>query len=670
MFEMRKVANFQCLLMVVVAAMVSLGAEGHLQRKVATSKRSALAAETVMDSDEALTGKQGWHVHVTHPPEPSIPINSEGEHTGARKVVDVILLFACLIMPFVVFGVLKVGELATSSRESEKSGEVEGKGVERLGSQYNLKATDPKASGAISSLRPSNTQESDEGSFFQNALAGFSTAMAALPDAISFSFITGVSPLNGIWAGCIMGITVALIGGRPGMISSASAATAVVLAHVSLDPTLGMGPMALCVFIVGVLQIVAAMLRLSRFITMIPHSVMTGFVNGLAIVMVRAQLRQYHYHGDGPWVEKELIASMTITALFAMGSAVVWARIPVVGKLLPPPLASVILTTVFSIVFQGMLPLRTLGDVAGERTFRGGFNTMPSWDFPPAGVDWHNGSMWGKVISTAVRFAIVGLLESLMTQALIDQITGTSGSMRRECFGQGVGNIISALFGTQGGCALIAQSLLNVSSGGRSRVSGTVMGITLGLSVLLLAPIMKIIPVAALVGLITLIALNTFAWSSIVLVLRINWIDAIVVVLVTVVTVWQDLCVAVVIGVIICGLGFAWTSATDVRVESREGANQRIYTLRGPLFFGSAMNYKNEFSTTVPKEDVIVLDFGNSRILDISGVKAIEETRDFLVSKGKKVVLRGVPADALRHIAMNPETTVEETSTKDGQAKV
>lgn len=645
--------NFRGTSLAVLAAVLSQRAAGHLQRRVAVSAGAQLS-----------TGQgEGWVVHVTHPPEKAIPINSEGEHEGARKVADVILLFAFLVVPFVVWGVLKIGEVATAKQQpvDKKDG-----AIHRMGSQYNMEPSHPKAGGPISSLRPSSAQEAqepNEGSFMQNALAGFSTAMAALPDAISFSFITGVSPLNGIWAGCIMGITAALIGGRPGMISSASAATAVVLAHVSLDPALGMGPMALCVFIVGILQIIAAMLRLSRFITMIPHSVMTGFVNGLAIVMIRAQMRQYHYHGDGPWVEKELIASMTITALFAIASAVVWARIPFIGKVLPPPLASVILTTIFSIVFQSVLPRRTLGDVAGERTFRGGFNTMPSWDFPPTGVAWHDGHMWGKVISTAVRFAIVGLLESLMTQALIDQITGTSGSMRRECFGQGVGNIISSLFGTQGGCALIAQSLLNVGSGGRSRVSGTVMGITLGLSVLLLAPIMKIIPVAALVGLIVLIALNTFAWSSIALIFRINWIDAIVVVLVTVVTVWQDLCVAVVIGVIICGLGFAWTSATDVRVEQEGGSgNERIFTLRGPLFFGSAMNYKNGFSLAEIKEQVIVLDFSNSRILDISGVKAIEETRDFLLTKGKKVVLRGVPSEALRHIAMNPETTVEDCS--------
>merc|ERR1719161_3189564 len=172
---------------------------------------------------------------------------------------------------------------------------------------------------------------------------------------------------------------------------------------------------------------------------------------------------------------------------------------------------------------------------------------MPSWDFPPLGADYHSGHMWGRVISIAVRFAIVGILESLMTQALIDQITGTTGSMRRECFGQAVGNILSSFFGLQGGCALIAQSLLNVSSGGHSRVSGITMGITLFLSVVALAPIMGEIPVAALVGLIVLIALNTFAWSSLSLILRINWVDSLVVVIVTVVTVLEDLCVAVII---------------------------------------------------------------------------------------------------------------------------
>merc|ERR1719401_348613 len=212
---------------------------------------------------------------------------------------------------------------------------------------------------------------------------------------------------------------------------------------------------------------------------------------------------------------------------------------------------------------------------------------MPSWDFPPEGVDYHDKNMWGIVIAIAIRFAIVGLLESLMTQALINQITGTSSSMRRECFGQGVGNILSSLFGTQGGCALIAQSLMNVGSGGRTRLSGVVMAITLGLCVVLFAPLMAEIPVAALVGLICLIALNTFAWGSLMLILRINFLEALVVMVVTVVTVIEDLCIAVVIGVIICALGFAWTAATEVKVEeTTEVTGEHTFTLRGPLFFG------------------------------------------------------------------------------------
>mmetsp|Transcript_87377 Transcript_87377/g.271747 ORF Transcript_87377/g.271747 Transcript_87377/m.271747 type:complete len:644 (+) Transcript_87377:67-1998(+) len=584
----------------------------------------------------------------THAPEPAIPINSSGEHEGTRKVADVVLLCACLCVPFVIFFFLKLHE-----RHAQKVvKEEEGRPVSRFGSSYHITAEPQNVSlTPLKAPGGQSAKEADEGTVLQNVLAGFSTAMAALPDAISFSFITGVSPLNGIWAGCIMGLCAALVGGRPGMISSASAATAVVLAHVSLDPALGMGPMALCVFIVGILQIIAAALRLSRFITLIPHPVMLGFVNGLAIVMIRAQMRQYHYHGDGPWVEREMIISMTITGLFAMAAAWTWARIPVAGKVFPAPLASLILTAVFSIIFRELLPRRTLRDVAGAQTFRGGFSTMPSWDFPPVGVNWQDHAMWGKVIGTAVRFAIVGLLESLMTQALIDQITGTSGSMRRECFGQGVGNIISSLFGTQGGCALIAQSLLNVGSGGRSRVSGVVMGATLGLSVFVLAPIMAEIPVAALVGLITLIALNTFAWSSITLVLRINFIDAIVVVLVTVVTVWQDLCVAVVIGTIINALGFAWTAATQVKVDSEtEGANRRAFRLRGPLFFGSAMNYKMEVSPLQIEEPKVVLDFSQGTVLDISGSNAITETRANLLDAGKEVVLRGLPAEVLSEL--------------------
>eukprot|EP00404_Azadinium_spinosum_P023993 CAMPEP_0180593840 /NCGR_PEP_ID=MMETSP1037_2-20121125/20459_1 /TAXON_ID=632150 /ORGANISM="Azadinium spinosum, Strain 3D9" /LENGTH=408 /DNA_ID=CAMNT_0022612235 /DNA_START=1 /DNA_END=1227 /DNA_ORIENTATION=- len=383
---------------------------------------------------------------------------------------------------------------------------------------------------------------------------------------------------------------------------------------------------------------------------------MLGFVNGLAIVMIRAQMRQYHHHGDGPWVEGHVAVGMTITALFAIFAAVTWARIPYVGKAFPAPLASLILTVVFSIAFKHQFNPRTLEEVAGHETFAGGLKSWPAWNFPPKGVNWHDGGMWGKVIATAVRFAIVGILESLMTQTLIDQITSTTSSTRRECFGQGVGNIISSFFGTQGGCALIAQSLLNVGSGGHSRVSGIVMGIVLCLCVILLAPIMAHIPVAALVGLIVLIALNTFAWSSLELILRINWLDALVVVLVTVITVWQDLATAVVIGVIISTFGFAWHAATDVQLVTAVDHEDRfVIGIQGPLFFGSAMNYQVAVSKLEIENSTVVLDYTGGKVLDISAVDAVEKARDTLISNGKKVILRGVPSDAYRHLPNDVE---------------
>merc|ERR1719401_1586529 len=268
--------------------------------------------------------------------------------------------------------------------------------------------------------------------------------------------------------------------------------------------------------------------------------------------------------------------SMTITAIFAIFTAVAWKRIPKIGTLFPAPLASLLLTVAFSYICAGVLEPRTLEDVAGHRTFAGGLASWPAWNFPPNGVDWNDGRMWGKVIACAIRFAIVGILESLMTESLIDQITQTTSSPRMECFGQGVGNIISSFFGTQGGCALIAQSLLNVGSGGHSRISSAVMALVLAAAVIVLAPIMKVIPVAALVGLIVLIALNTFAWSSLELIFRIGRLDAVVVVLVTVITVWQDLATAVVVGIIISTFGFAWHAATTVQLLTAVDSDNRF----------------------------------------------------------------------------------------------
>merc|ERR1719401_1223743 len=365
--------------------------------------------------------------------------------------------------------------------------------------------------------------------------------------------------------------------------------------------------------------------------------------------------------------------SMTITAIFAIFTAVAWKRIPKAGTLFPAPLASLLLTVAFSYIFGGVLERRTLEDVAGHRTFAGGLASWPAWNFPPNGVEWHDGKMWSKVLFTALRFAIVGILESLMTQTLIDQITSTTSSPRRECFGQGIGNIISAFFGVQGGCALIAQSLLNVGSGGHSRISSAVMSIVLALAVIVLAPIMRVIPVAALVGLIVLIAFNTFAWSSLELILRIGWLDAIVIVLVTVITVWQDLATAVIVGVTISTFGFAWHYATTVQLLTAvDNENRFVIKILGPLFFGSAMNYQVQVGKLDIEQDSIVLDFESGSVLDISAVDAIRATRQNLLALQKKVFLKGVPSEAFKHL---PNECAENIANKEesesvGDAKI
>jgi len=480
-------------------------------------------------------------------------------------------------------------------------------------------------------------------------LVGLSTAMMTLLDAMSFSFFTGAPLLNSIWGSCIVCISTALVGGRPGMISSTSTATAVVLARVARNPKLGLGAMSLCVFIGGVVQILAAVLRLSRFITLIPHSVMVGCINGLAIMTLCTQLRYYHYNGDGQWISGTFW-SVTLKAALAVVVAMVWSRIPLLGRVLPAPLVAVLVTLGFSVL--SWLPSRTLGDIVGKEALVGGLSSMPAWDFPPKAVDnFGDVYMWTGVVSTAIRFALAGLVESLMTQSVIDEITGTSSCMRRECLGQGVGNVLASLFGTQGGGAISIHSFVNVGSGGRTRLSGFVTGALLGLSAVFLGPLVAELPAAAPLGLLAVASLNTMAWGLLELLSRERAFDFFVAAFVTFLTVWDDIAAAVVAGVIVSMLSFAWKVAVSLRLDSvLHRANERTFYLRGPLFFGSALSYRSEINPASIKEEVVILDFTNSRILDIAGIDAIEKTRDQLRCAGKRVVLQGLPPDAEMHL--------------------
>jgi len=394
---------------------------------------------------------------------------------------------------------------------------------------------------------------------------------------------------------------------------------------------------------------------------------MLGFVNGLAIVIARSQLRQFHEHGDGPLVDPRVMQGMMLTICVSMITAVGAPRLPVVGKFLPGPLAAIICAIAFSYAASPWFPQRTLADVA---QIPGGFDALPRWSFPPQGVDWRNTKMWTSVLVTSVRMALVGLVESLLTVKLLDQITGTPGSTRRECFGQGLGNIVAGLFGTQGGCALIGQSLINVSGGGQGRLSSFIMAAGLAVSVVFATPLVSHIPVAALVGLMFIVSINTFAWGSLGLLSIISWTDALVILVVTGVTIAVDLATAVVIGLFISALAFAWSAAKEVKlVDEREGAHARVFRLQGPLFFGSAMSFQSRIRPERIAEPRVVLDFAGGKVLDHSAMEAITKTIDKLRTAGKTVNVRALPPEATAYFRSTSTAPGSSPIKADAQAE-
>jgi SulP family sulfate permease len=602
--------------------------------------------------------------NASHPPSFSgqLPkfVNSASEHGEQSNLLDWILVSMCLVLPMIIYGIVRFGE-GLDARSTCPPEPRRGKRP-RIGSLYRLLEQERGSMTPVGCLMQAFDSDMVEGTILQNVLSGFTVALAMIPNVVSFSFITETSPANGLWACALMSISASLVGGRPGMVSGVSAATATVLSSVSTpDDMGGMAPMALCVFSAGLLQILFGSLRISKLVTLIPHPVMLGFVNGIALVMLRSQLRHLHEYGDGPWVSYGTFVGMMVVGGIAMFVAMAWRKVPKFGTAVPSALASLVITTALSFVVS----TRTIGDIAGPGMLDVGFGQVPKWDFPPVGMEWSNHKLVFKTLSLSFRLAFVGLLESLLTEALIDQITGTTGSMRRECFGQGVGNVIAALFGTQGGCGLLGHSLLNVSSGGRSRLSSVIAGFTLILCATVLSPLVALIPVAGVMGILVLIALNTFAWGMFKLVLRVNWVDSVVVIVVMLITVWYDVAVAVFIGVVVHALGFAWTIATEARVETEAGPDTRTFYLIGPLFFGSAGNYRKEISPQMIVESNVVLDFSKCRILDIAGVDAVKKMRDLLVSQNKQVSLKGIPRDVLPFL---PKDTVCEVLRPKGIA--
>lgn len=481
-------------------------------------------------------------------------------------------------------------------------------------------------------------------SYKNDLLSGLTVALALVPEAVAFAFVAGVEPLVGLYAAFMVGLITACIGGRPGMISGATGALAVVMVALVADH--GVEYLFATVVLMGILQISAGVLKLGKFIRIVPHPVMLGFVNGLAIVIFLAQLSQFGENGQPGWLAGTSMEGSVIDIAWLEGMSL-WVMLGLVGltmaiiRFLPMittavPSALVAIVAVTLIVIGFDVDTRVVGDVA---PIAGGF---PSFHIPSVPFNFETLSI---IFPYALILAAIGLIESLLTLRLVDELTETRGRGNKECIGQGVANTVTGMFGGMGGCAMIGQSMINVNSGGRGRLSGITAAVSLLLFILVASPLIEAIPLAALVGVMFIVVIGTFEWSSFRILKKIPKHDAFVIILVSGVTVASDLAIAVVVGVIVSALVFAWEHAKHVEVKkSEDPCGSTVYTLSGPLFFGSTVDFSEQFTPSDDNEDVII-DFAGSRVYDHSGLEAIDALAVRYIKAGKTLHLRHLSAE-------------------------
>ncbi len=472
-------------------------------------------------------------------------------------------------------------------------------------------------------------------------LAGLTVALALVPEAVAFAFVAGVHPLVGLYAAFLVGLITALIGGRPGMISGATGALAVVM--VALVAQHGVEYLFATVVLMGLLQVLAGVMHWGKFIRLVPHPVMLGFVNGLAIVIFLAQMSQFKVPGSiaseghgmsgGEWLSG--VQLLTMLGLVGLTMLIVWG-LPKVTKVIPAPLAGIAITAFVVIGFG--LDVPRVGDMA---SIEGG---LPTFSIPAVPLNYETLRI---ILPYAVILAAIGLIESLLTLNLVGEMTGKRGGASQECIAQGVANVTTGFFGGMGGCAMIGQSMINVKSGGRTRIAGIAAALFLLLFIVAASPLIEQIPLAALVGVMFMVVIGTFAWNSFKIMRKVPLMDAFVIVLVTVVTVMEDLAVAVVVGVIVSALAYAWQNARRIHARTRESASDpgaRVYEIEGPLFFGSAEGFVELFDIADDPDHVIV-DFERSRVVDQSALQAIEAVAAKYEAAGKALALRHLSRD-------------------------
>ena len=463
--------------------------------------------------------------------------------------------------------------------------------------------------------------------FKNEILSGLTVALALVPEAVAFAFVAGVEPLVGLYAAFMVGLLAAIFGGRPGMISGATGAMAVVI--VALAAEHGVEYLFAAVVLAGLIQMGAGVLRLGKFIRIVPHPVMLGFVNGLAIVIFLSQLQHFQVaspDGDRTWLSG---APLWILLGLILLTMIITHYLPRLTAAFPSSLAAIIVTTLLVIGLN--IDTNTVGDLA---SIEGG---LPSFHIPAVALNWETLTI---IFPYAVILAAVGLIESLLTLSLIDDVTNTRGRGNRECIGQGIANTTTGLFGGMGGCAMIGQSMINVNSGGRQRLSGIAAALFLLAFILFASDLIEIIPMAALVGVMFMVVLGTFEWSSLRIIRKIPRTDAFVLILVSAVTVATDLAIAVVVGVIVSALAFAWEHAKHINVKTWVAENgSRVYELNGVLFFGSVKNFLELFDIENDPDDVVI-EFQNSRVADHSAIEAIDNLAEKYIQSGKQLHLR------------------------------
>ncbi|WP_110052292.1 SulP family inorganic anion transporter [Chitinophaga sp. S165] len=485
-------------------------------------------------------------------------------------------------------------------------------------------------------------------------LAGLTVAMTMMPESLSFAILGGFPPLVGLYAAFIMGLVTAIAGGRPGMVSGGAGATVVVL--IALMQSHGIDYVFAAIVLAGLMQITVGIFKLGKFIRLVPQPVMYGFVNGLAVIIFTSQLEQFKTGAEHTWMTGNALYIML--GLVALTIAIV-VVLPRFTKAVPASLVAIIV--VFLLVLGFGIDTRTVKDIA---SVSGGF---PPFHLP--GVPFNLDTL-AIVFPYALIMAGVGLTESLLTLNLVDEITGNKGNSNRECIAQGSANMLNGFFSGMGGCAMIAQTFVNLSAGARARLSGIIAAMTILLVILFGAPVIERVPMAALVGVMMMVSIGTFEWSSFRIINKMPRPDVIVGILVALITIWlHNLALAVLIGVILSALVFAWESAKRIRARKYvDEQGVKHYEIYGPLFFGSVAAFSEKFDVKDDPE-VVIIDFKESRVADMSGIEALNRLTTRYKEAGKTLHLRHLSEDS-RLLLQNAAAVIDVNVMEDPHYRV